>query len=74
MAVLATAGGLAAQEIGPPGAREAAAPKEAVTSYNGSYAYSIPIEVPDFRGIEPKLKPPMTRRAASATCRMSAAG
>src|SRR6185369_12731589 len=55
MAVLATAGGLAAQEIGPPGAREAAAPKEAVTSYNGSYAYSIPIEVPDFRGIEPKL-------------------
>jgi len=56
MAVLATAGGLAAQEIGPPGAREAAAPKEAVTSYNGSYAYSIPIEAPDFRGIEPKLK------------------
>ena len=31
-------------------------PKHPITAYNGSYTYSIPIEVPAFRGIEPKLK------------------
>jgi RHS repeat-associated protein len=44
-----------AQEVAPPAALDRAGPKQPVTAYNGSYTYSIPIEVPAFRGLEPKL-------------------
>src|SRR5947209_4345281 len=46
----------AAQEVGPPNMPDSVGPKQPITAYNGSYTYSIPIEVPAFRGIEPKLK------------------
>src|SRR5436190_11046023 len=45
-----------AQTVGPPTGPDNVGPKEPITAYNGSYTYSIPIEVPAFRGIEPKLK------------------
>ena len=44
-----------AQEVGPPAALESVGPKLPISSYNGSYSYSVPIEIPDFHGIEPKL-------------------
>src|SRR5689334_22372254 len=45
-----------ADEIGPPVSSDSGGPKQPITAYNGSYTYSIPVEVPAFRGIEPKLK------------------
>jgi hypothetical protein len=45
-----------ADEVGPPVASDRQGPKQPITAYNGSYTYSIPIETPAFRGIEPKLK------------------
>jgi hypothetical protein len=45
-----------ADEIAPPAALDSVGPKQPITAYNGSYTYSILIEVPDFRGIEPKLR------------------
>ncbi|MFL5259439.1 MAG: toxin TcdB middle/N-terminal domain-containing protein, partial [Hyphomicrobiales bacterium] len=57
VAAVALAGaGALADEVGPPVASDGQGPKQPVTAYNGSYTYSVPIEVPAFRGIEPKLK------------------
>lgn len=46
---------LAGSDISPPAALDSAGPKQPFTAYNGSYSYSVPIEVPAFRGLEPKL-------------------
>ncbi|WP_119392168.1 RHS repeat-associated core domain-containing protein [Taklimakanibacter lacteus] len=48
-------GAAAAQEISPSRALDNAGPKQPVTAYNGSYTYSVDIEVPEFRGLEPDL-------------------
>ncbi|MBL8906893.1 MAG: VCBS repeat-containing protein, partial [Rhizobiales bacterium] len=44
-----------AQEAGPPTALESSNPQPPVTAYNGSFTQSLPIQVPAFRGLEPKL-------------------
>jgi YD repeat-containing protein len=44
-----------AQQVAPPAALDRVGPKQPITAYNGSYTYSIPIEVPKFRGLEPAL-------------------
>ena len=44
-----------AQEVGPPAALDNVGPKLPISSYNGSYSYNVPIDVPAFHGIEPKL-------------------
>src|SRR5205085_1975518 len=54
--LLVAANGARAQEVGPPDMPDSVGPKHPITAYNGSYTYSIRIEVPAFRGIEPKLK------------------
>lgn len=43
-------GGAQAQD-----AEQGMAPKQPYTAYNGSYTYSVDIDVPGFRGLEPKL-------------------
>ena len=43
------------QEISAPQAPESKGPQPPITAWNGSFRYAIPIEVPAFRGLEPKL-------------------
>ena len=43
-----------AQEA-PPAAVASVRPSQPVIAYNGSFVTSVPIEVPAFRGIEPRL-------------------
>lgn len=45
-----------AQEVSPTRALDNVGPKQPVTPYNGSYAYSVDIDLPKFRGIEPNLE------------------
>lgn len=48
-------GAAQAQDISPAVGPGASGPKQPVTAFNGSYNYSIDIEVPDFHGLEPNL-------------------
>lgn len=43
------------QEVSPPISPESKGPQPPLSAWNGSYSYSIPIEVPAFRGLEPDL-------------------
>ncbi|MCB1377493.1 MAG: VCBS repeat-containing protein [Alphaproteobacteria bacterium] len=43
------------QEIAPPVAPESKGPQPPVTAWNGSFTQAIDLEVPAFRGLEPKL-------------------
>ena len=47
--------GALAQEVGVPQSPGSKGPQVPFTAWNGSYRQSIPIEVPVFRGLEPKL-------------------
>ena len=47
-------GPAASTEIGPV-VVDMAGPRPPITAYNGSYTYNVPIVVPAFRGLEPKL-------------------
>jgi RHS repeat-associated protein len=44
-----------AQQVGVPQTPESKGPQVPFTAWNGSYRQTIPIEVPAFRGLEPKL-------------------
>ncbi len=50
-----TASSAFGQEISAPQAPESKGPQPPVTAWNGSFRYAIPIEVPAFRGLEPRL-------------------
>ena len=43
------------QEIAPPQPAEAKGPQVPLTAWNGSFAKTIALEVPGFRGLEPRL-------------------
>ena len=45
----------AADEIAPPAVQESKGPQQPVEAWNGSFVQSIDLEVPAFRGLEPKL-------------------
>ena len=55
LVALFIAGSAVGQEIAAPQAPESKGPQPPVTAWNGSFRHSIPIEVPAFRGLEPKL-------------------
>ncbi len=44
-----------AQEVGPPPAPDSKGPQPPFTAWNGSFTQQIPIEIPAFRGLEPRL-------------------
>jgi hypothetical protein len=63
-----------ADEIAPPAALDSVGPKQPITAYNGSYTYSILIEVPDSAASSPNSGSPMIQREASAMRQVRAAG
>lgn len=52
---LGFSGPILAEDIGPSQGLKPVGPSQPVTAYNGSYSYSVDIDVPEFRGLEPKL-------------------
>ncbi len=61
-----------AQEVGPQPAPEQKGPVPPTSAWNGSYTQTIPIEIPEFRGIEPNLS--LSYDSARGVRNISAAG